>query len=283
MADISLGIYEKALPNSSSFNSLFTHAAHLGFSFIDISIDESAHRLDRLTLTYQQRRKIVDCAKEQHIIIGGICLSAHRKYALGSPIKEHEQKAIKILKETIDLAHDIGASTIQIAGYYTFYDPHDDESRERFINNLAQGVDYASQLGIILGIENVDGEDITNLYTLREILQTINSPWLQAYPDVGNCAFNGDPKCNELKAVKGHIAALHVKDVKPGEPRHVPFGEGITDFDSAFSILSDMNFRGRVMLEMWNESNPNADKVCMQAKRFISHKLRTHGFSIEPR
>ncbi|MBT1165632.1 L-ribulose-5-phosphate 3-epimerase [Bifidobacterium simiarum] len=276
MQSISLGIYEKALTPTASWKERFSQVHDLGFDFMDISIDESDERLSRLSMDMDFVREIGAEAKRSGVMIGGVCLSAHRRYALGSPDSEKEEKGREILFRSIDFAKAVGSSLVQLAGYYTFYEPHDHGCRERFLKNLRDGVQYAAQQGVMLGIENVDGEDITDLHELNRILKEVSSPWLQAYPDVGNSAFNFRDVRDDLQAVKGHVAAIHVKDVLPGKPRKVPFGQGIADFGAAFMELKAQRWSGRMMIEMWNEDT-DADRECRIAKEFIEAKLRTYG------
>ena len=280
MNSISLGIYEKALPDNINFCEKFSLAKNLGFSFMDISIDESDKRINRLYQPKAEHLRISAEARALNLTLSGVCLSAHRLFSLGSPIREHELKAKDLLFKCIDYAYNVGAQIVQIAGYYTFYDAHDVRSRERFILNLSRGVSYAARKGILLGIENVDGEDITNLSVLMQVINRINSPWLQAYPDIGNSAFNGENVTNELRAAEGRIIALHVKDVLPGQPRRIPFGQGITDFDGAFTELSRQEWSGRIMIEMWNDDVQTAESECEMAKNFIVDKLNKHKFEV---
>ncbi|MBS0992903.1 xylulose 5-phosphate 3-epimerase, partial [Lacticaseibacillus paracasei] len=51
----SLGIYEKALPKTDSWQRRLQQAHHLGFNFLELSIDESDERLARLDWTKAQR------------------------------------------------------------------------------------------------------------------------------------------------------------------------------------------------------------------------------------
>lgn len=273
MESVALGIYEKALDTRQSWNGIFEQVRSLGFDFVDLSIDESEARIDRLYRGIQETELIRDAAERFNVQIGGICLSAHRRFALGSPVPENEIKGCDILLRSIDFARAIGASVVQIAGYYSFYDKHDEQCEQRFINNLAKGVRYAAKRGVLLGIENVDGQDLIDLTEVRRIINLVNSPWLQVYPDIGNCAYNNRDVRSDLAAVEGHIVAIHIKDVLPGRARRVPFGQGVSDFDGAFSELHRQRWSGRIMIEMWND-NRNVESQCLAAKAYTETKLR---------
>ena len=89
---------------------------------------------------------------------------------------------------------------------------------------------------------------------------TVNSPWLQVYPDIGNLTASGmtnDDIRKDILSGSGHIAAFHLKDAKPGKIRRVPYGEGIVDFKSFFKLLNDINYAGLLVAEMWTDDAPN--------------------------
>jgi L-ribulose-5-phosphate 3-epimerase len=100
-----------------------------------------------------------------------------------------------------------------------------------------------------------------------------NSPWFQAYADIGNLTFARQDTIAELEAARGHIAALHVKDTLPGQLRYVTPGEGAVPFVEAFAKLAEIGFQGPVVLELWTEKFPDAlDRVAGGVK-FITQKM----------
>ena len=56
----SLGIYEKALPKTDSWQQRLQQAHDLGFNLLELSIDESDERLARLDWTKAQRAEVRD-------------------------------------------------------------------------------------------------------------------------------------------------------------------------------------------------------------------------------
>jgi len=59
----------------------------------------------------------------------------------------------------------------------------------------------------------------------------------------------------------------------PGEPRRVPFGEGVTPFAAAFRKLAEMNFNGPILLEMWNDDAPDSLKVVEEARCWVEAQM----------
>ncbi|RRD51434.1 L-ribulose-5-phosphate 3-epimerase [Arachnia propionica] len=280
MSDIQLGIYEKALIGIEDWTRFFAQVPEAGFSFVDLSIDESPERAARLDWDRDIRRRVRRAAEDTGTRIGGLCLSLHRRVMPGSRDPEIRRQAAEVYRKGIRLAADLGVSVLQVAGYYAHYEEPDEGARQRWIDSLMAALPQAAHEGVILAVENVDGTDITSVPDVMDIVDLARSPWLQCYPDVGNIAGHGGSSGPELAACEGHLVALHVKDVLPGQPRRVPFGTGIADFDQAFAELHRQEWSGRVMLEMWHDDAPDSLDRCREARRFIEEKASNAGLRI---
>jgi L-ribulose-5-phosphate 3-epimerase/hexulose-6-phosphate isomerase len=249
---------------------------------VDLSVDESADRRARLEWTAAQRLTTRRAIERSGVQVGGICLSLHRRVMPGSADPTIRAEARKVYRQGIELAYDLGVSLVQVAGYYAYYEPARVEARLRWLDALAWAAPIAARAGVVLGIENVDGSDIASVPDAVQAAREIGSPWVQVYPDVGNVAGHGGDAAAELRAGAGRMAALHVKDVLPGQPRRVPFGEGIADFDGAFAELARQKWSGRIMLEMWNDNAPDSLDRCVRARKFIANKLAAADLKVEP-
>ncbi|AGW42488.1 sugar phosphate isomerase/epimerase [Leifsonia xyli subsp. cynodontis DSM 46306] len=280
---VSLGIYEKALRNPRSprdWDRFFAEAAGAGFSFVDLSVDETPSRRARLAWPASLRRQVRDSAAHAGVRLGGLCLSAHRGIGPGSADPAVRAEAAAIYRDGIRLAHDLGMSVLQVVGYYAYYEEPDQGQRRRWVDVLAQAVALAAREGVILGIENVDGHDITSIGAAMRVVEEIGSPWLQLYPDIGNLAEQQLDTRAELAVGAGRMVALHVKDVRVGEPRRVPFGEGIAQFDVAFSELARQDWCGRLMLEMWNDDADDSAVVAARSRDLVALWLADAGIPV---
>ena len=75
---------KKALPKDISWLERLTLAKKLGFDFVEMSVDETDERIARLDWTKAERKKVRDAIFELDMPILSMCLSAHRRYPLGS-------------------------------------------------------------------------------------------------------------------------------------------------------------------------------------------------------
>lgn len=280
MTGVELGIYEKALRWNGSWDDLFAQAARAGFSFVDISVDETPEREARLAWSRAERTTVREAAARAGVAIGGLCLSVHRRISPGSSDPAVRQRAREVLVEGIDLCADLGIPVLQLAGYYAFYEEPHPRNREWFVDCLRYGTEYAARRGVLLGMENVDGTDIVSISAAMDVVDQVGSPWLQLYPDIGNIAEQGFPITAELRRGAGHMVAMHAKDVRRGEPRRIPMGEGIVDWDEAFAELARQNWSGRLMIEMWNDDADDSVERSARARRFIEARLEHAGIAV---
>ncbi len=282
-AAVELGIYEKALRWTGSWHDLFRQAADAGFSFVDLSVDETPEREARLAWTKPERKAVLEASEATGVRIGGLCLSVHRKIAPGSADPGLRERAREVLYEGVDLCADLHIPVLQVAGYFAYYEDQHPNAREWYEECLRSGTEYAALKGVMLGIENVDGTDITSISAAMTIVDKVSSPWLQLYPDIGNIAEQGLSITDELSRGSGHMLAIHAKDVRRGEPRRVPMGEGIVDWDEAFAELARQQWSGRIMIEMWNDDADDSAERASAARTFIANRLEAAGLAIRPR
>ncbi|WP_082181149.1 L-ribulose-5-phosphate 3-epimerase [Actinomyces timonensis] len=282
---LALGIYEKALRGPApvtprQWRDFLAQVAQGGFSFLDLSIDESPEREARLEWSAEQWRAVRRAAEDAGVMIGGICLSIHRRIAPGSADPATRQRAREVMAQGLRACHEVGAPVLQIAGYYCFYEEPGPDSARWYAELLADSVPLAARLGVVMGIENVDGVGVTSITRAMELVEQIDSPFLQVYPDLGNIAEQGLDPDVEVPAGRGHMVAMHAKDVRRGEPRRVEMGTGIVDWDRSFALLAHQGWAGRLMIEMWNDDAPDSVARCAAARAFIEERARAAGISI---
>lgn len=273
-----LGIYEKALPVDVDWYERLDLARHVGFDFVELSCDESAERQARMDWTRAERRYLRDAVDKSGVPLLTMCLSAHRALALGSSQAQTRKKGLDLLQKAIDFSLDLGVRVIQIAGYYDYYGTIDDGTERRYLDALAEGIAWASAAGVMLAVETMEGANVVDsIRRAMRHVEALNSPWFQVYPDIGNLAAHGFDVGDELDSGKGHIVGIHVKDSRPGEPRRVPFGEGVVPFVEAFRKLAELGFRGPVLIEMWNDNRPDSLDLIGAARQWVVGKMLEGG------
>lgn len=285
---VSLGIYEKALPKAESWLARLQLVRQLGFNFIELSVDESDERLARLNWTKTQRAAVRNASWETGVRIHTLMLSGHRRFPLGSADPEVRKTSLKMLYQAVDLASDLGIRNIQLAGYDVYYEPKTVTTRDYFYENLKLGVEYAAAKEVMLAIETMDDPFINSLEKICEIKTQIHSPWLQAYPDVGNLsAWPSNNVARELEVGVDNIVSVHLKDTQPvtamskGQFRDVPFGDGTVDFEGCLRTLKRLDYHGAFTIEMWTEKAADPEHEVKVAKQYFDDLFAKVGLEQE--
>lgn len=274
-----LGMYEKAVPKNLSWKEKLLACKQAGFDWLEISIDETDEKINRLYMSKQDKEEIIQAIKETGTPILTMCFSAQRKYSLGSLGKEKHDKAMDMMQKAVDFASDIGIRIIQLAGYDCYYEESNEQSKAEFIKNLKLATEMAAKKGILLGFETMMDRDFID--TVEKGVQystLIGSPYLGVYPDIGNLAgakhdFNYQTSVeDDLRKGKGHIFACHLKETKPKTDRNVPWGTGLTNYEEDIKILKELGIR-MFNGEFWCTDENNYKEDLKKANDFLREKL----------
>ncbi|GKX60952.1 L-ribulose-5-phosphate 3-epimerase [Leminorella grimontii] len=278
---VPLGIYEKALPPGEDWFERLNLAAELDFDFVEMSVDESDARLARLDWNKEQRLALVNAVAATGVRVPSMCLSAHRRFPLGSEDDEVRNRGLEIMRKAIQLAQDVGIRVIQLAGYDVYYQQANDETRARFRDGLKQAVEMASRAQVTLAMEIMDYPLMNSISKALGYASYLNNPWFQLYPDIGNLSAWDNDVQMELKAGSGHIVAVHIKDTRPGVFKNVSFGTGVVDFERCFTTLKDCGYCGPYLIEMWSESADDPIKEVKDARDWVKRRMANAGLPME--
>lgn len=246
-----LGLYEKALPGGWSWPYRMCVAERAGFDYIEMSIDESPGRQERLHWSRAQRREFAIWMR-QILDVSSICLSAHRKYPIGSHFREIREQGMQVMESAIELAYDLGIRMIQLAGYDVYYNEKSDaETKEYFTENLFRSARMAASRGILLGLETMETDFMNTVEKAVRYVAQICSPYLGIYPDVGNISNAAQDAAEDLRKGAGHMISAHLKETKVGIYRNLLYGEGTVDFQTAVHTLMELEV-SRLTAEFWH-------------------------------
>lgn len=279
-----LGIYEKALPADISWLERLQMAKKCGFDFLEISIDETDKRLNRLYAGEEERKEITDAIFQTGVTIPTMCFSGHRRYPLGSRDEKIREKSLELMERAVEFAAKTGIRVIQLAGYDVYYEEGGEDTKRMFIENLGKCVKMAERRQVMLAIEIMDTPFINSITKYMEYDELIKSPWLTVYPDLGNLSAWGNDPLEELKKGFHRITAIHIKDTLAvtdtcaGKFKDVPFGEGCVDFVKCLRFLREHNYTGTFLIEMWSEKSEDPEKEVLKAKQWLLEKLSESGF-----
>ena len=271
-----LGLYEKSMPGTLSLTEKLIETKKAGFDFLEISIDETDEKLNRLKWGKVQKAELLSASMDLDMKIMSMCLSGHRKYPLGSEEKMIREKGMEIMADAIRFAYDLGIRIIQIAGYDEYYNPSNEATGKFFLENLRRSIELASRMGVVLAFETMETEFMNTVAKAMHYVKIIDSPYLQVYPDLGNITnaalLYGHGVADDLLTGKGHISALHLKETIPGKFREIPYGAGHVEFEEAIKVAMKMGVK-LYLAEFWCSGTDNWQEQLKFANEFLSSKF----------
>ncbi len=275
--EYSLGLYEKAIPVGKSFAEMFGIAKMNGFDRLEISIDETDWRLERLEWSPEKQRELGNLSRAMETPLLTMCLSGHRKYPFGSHDEKIRERSADIMKKAVEFSANTGIRIIQLAGYDVYYEESDEGTRERFAENLQKAAVYAAEAGVVLAFETMETPFMDTVEKSMYYVNKTASSWLQVYPDIGNlknaAVLYGTDVTEDLKTGTGHIAAAHLKETKPGVYRDMNFGTGgHTEYDRCLDVLLRMGVR-IFTGEFWYQKGQDYEKVIRDSSEFLRDKI----------
>ncbi len=178
-----------------------------------------------------------------------------------------------LMGESIDLASELGCSVLVVHPGKISGDR--EKSFISMVRNMKKLSSEAHDCGVILGLENKEGTDPTNLCcTVDEHLRAIKevgSPYLRATFDIGHanltCGGDAGKLRDFVRELNGQIAHVHVHDNTGrlsesyfGDLHGAP-GEGNIDF----SVLKDLSFNGVYNLEVFSMEAVRTGKSVLES------------------
>ncbi|MBE6075422.1 MAG: L-ribulose-5-phosphate 3-epimerase [Selenomonas ruminantium] len=276
MSNYQLGLYEKSMPGDLTWAEKLQAARNAGFDYVEMSIDETDAKLARLDMTDGEIDAVRAAMRATGVPFRSICLSGHRKFPLGCPDKQKQDRSLEIMQKAIALAAKLGIRTIQLAGYDVYYEEGTDKTRADFLQNLRKAADMAAAEGIQMGFETMETPFMDTVEKAMDYVRQVDSPYLGVYPDSGNITnaallYDGDV-ADDLETGRGHIVAVHLKETVPGKYREIPFGTGHVDFQKIVDKSWQLGVR-RFVGEFWYDPQTDWREELQKANDFLRSYL----------
>lgn len=248
-----IGLYEKAMPDVSWPEKLAA-AKEAGYDFVEISIDASEEKIARVYMSREERRALSALLEEHDMPLRTMNMSALTKYALGDEDDAVRERGLDIARHCLPLAAALGVRVVMFPGYDVYFKPSTPETVRRFAAAMDEIKALAARYGTVIGFETMENAFMNTVEKGMRWVERFDSAYVQLYPDIGNTTnaaveYGTDPLA-DLRLGHGHIAALHLKETRPGVFREIPYGEGHVDFEGAVRTAWDLGIR-RYVTEFW--------------------------------
>ncbi len=149
---VPLGIYEKALPGGECWLERLQLAKELGFDFVEMSVDETDARLARLDWNREQRLALVAAIADTGIRVPSMCLSAHRRFPLGSEDDAVREQGLEIMRKAASKSFGEVQAVLSIEDLHALQAEigkiHIDKELERYIVQIIAATREPARFGL---------------------------------------------------------------------------------------------------------------------------------------
>ncbi len=152
--------------------------------------------------------------------------------------------AVLVIPGTVDVCFDPARPTVPARTAY-----------ELAAKSLHELIPVAVETGVALALENVWSKFLTGPFEFSAFIDSLNSPWVKAYFDVGNCLINGYPE-HWIEILGNRIARVHVKNFTRVEGGGTLSNftasllEGDLNWEAVFAALKGIGYDGYLTAEV---------------------------------
>lgn len=217
----------------------FKVLAHLGFEGVEVAPTDNPDEIESLRKASETTGIAI-----HSVIYGGW------NAPLSSADSAVADKGVASVKSALKCAKVLGAdSVLLVPGIVDSNNPYKDvyERSQKRIKSL---IPIAQNLGVMIAVENVWNNFLLSPLEFSRYIDELNSPWVQAYFDVGNVvgAF-GFPQ-DWIRTLNKRIKKIHLKDFKLDGRQWVNLGEGDVDWAAVRKALDNIGYKGYVTAEL---------------------------------
>ncbi len=233
--------------------------------------------MDSPGMNVEETRKAI---AESGLPVDGTVCSTHWSIRHTSPSAEDRAQALKDLQQAMRDTHAVGGHTVLLVVGHG-QDGPEDEIWKRSIDNIAQALPLAGQLGMYIAIENVwnhflydhnGGADQTAEKYVRYV-DELNSPWVGMQFDIGNHWKYGDAG-KWIRALGKRVVKLDVKGFSRQKNDWTRIPEGDIDWADVNKALDEIGFKGWVAAEVGGGDAAELQRIAREMDQVFEIKPR---------
>jgi hexulose-6-phosphate isomerase len=236
-------------------------ASQLGYQGLEVVYDDSNFSPDRIGKA--ARRRISELADSHNLELPSVATGVFWRYSLSSPHEAERERGLSYLRSGLELASDIGASTLLVVPAVARAEVGYRETYKLALSALNRAARWAEDLGVNIGVENVWSRFLYDPEIFRRFVEEVGSERVGVYFDVGN-VLELSPFEHWLEILGDKILVIHAKDYDmasrgPGGFRYV--GQGSVDWSKFVSMLRQIGYDGYLNVETPPEFSKPSDAI----------------------
>src|SRR5882762_5484596 len=238
---IKKGVLLEMLPAKLSYADRFKMARNVGFEVVQAPTEPDEGKAEEI-------KKAADGA---NVRIDSVMNMDHWQYPLSSSDPAVVEKSLAGMRTSLHNAKLWGSDAVllvpAVVNALTSY--RDAWSRSH--KEIRKLLPLAEELRIVIAIEEVWNKFLLSPLEMAAYIKEFNSPWIQAWFDVGNVLLYGYPQ-DWIRALGKSIVKVHLKDFKRRENGYdwVNLGDGDVDWAAVREAFRDIGYAGSAITEL---------------------------------
>lgn len=251
------GINMWSFPAGMSIETCMRMAKKAGFDGFEPAFNE----LGPISLESDERelRGYRAIAGDIGVELASLASGLYWNYPLTSDDPAVRERASEIVRKQLKAAAALGVDCILVVPGAVGVDfapglgvvPYD-VAYDRALAGLRALAPYAEDIGVTIGVENVWNKFLLSPLEMRDFIDAVGSPRVQAYFDIGNVVLTGYPE-HWASILGKRIARCHCKDFRLSVGTLSGFVDllaGDVDYPAVMKALETVGYNGYITAEM---------------------------------
>jgi len=188
-------------------------------------------------------------------------------------LNEHVRKdSVEYIKIAVDNAVKVGSPTVSLCPGMVLFDQDVESGWKQLVKSYKEIGEYVSDKEIILMIEPAHRFESNLILTVDDcirMLGELKSDKFGILLDSGHANVNGENFKEIISKCKGIPLHIHLDDNNGDFDAHMIPGKGNVDFDSLFSSLTDLDYKGFISVELGGGYNMDPTSACKESLKFL--------------
>ena len=196
----------------------------------------------------EEMKKAADDAKMR---IDSVMNMAHWKYPLSSGDPAVVEKSMEGMRTSLHNAKLWGSDTVLLVPAVVNPETSYRDAWSRSQTQIRKLLPLAQELKVVIAIEEVWNKFLLSPLEMAKYIGEFQSPWVQAWFDVGNVVLYGYPQ-DWIRTLGKGIAKVHLKDFKRKKDGYewVNLGDGDVDWEAVREALREIGYSGSAICEL---------------------------------
>jgi hexulose-6-phosphate isomerase len=238
---IKKGLVFDMLPAKLSYADRMKMVRDVGFEVVQAPTTPDEHQAEEM-------KKAADGA---NVRIDSVMNMDHWKYPLSSSDSAVVEKSLAGMRTSLRNAKLWGADAALLVPAVVNPQTSYRDAWSRSQAQIRKLLPLAEELKIVIAIEEVWNRFLLSPLEMTTYIKEFQSPWVQAWFDVGNVMFYGYPQ-DWIRTLGKSIAKVHLKDFKRKESGYewVNLGDGDVDWAAVREAFRETGYSGSAICEL---------------------------------